>query len=435
MKQAVDFLYDIPQFTKKHSLAHTVRLMELLGNPGDGCRVIHVAGSNGKGSVCCFLSHMLLSGGKTVGLFTSPHLVDVRERFQINGALCGEAAFLAAFSRVRTAAEQMEAEGAGYPTFFEFIYAMGMLLFEEAGVEYVILETGLGGRLDATNSYSHPVLSVITSISLEHTEYLGDTIEAIAGEKAGIIKPGIPVVFDANDPASARVIREKAKEMKSLFAALMENMYEIRGFKNNFIDFSFCPDYDKKTEWTIPAAAAYQAENAALALLAMRMLSKRFPGEVPGEESLRRGMREAVWPGRMQEIAPEIYFDGAHNPSGIEKFAEAAKRLSEKDGYPPLLLFSMVKEKDYSTSVELLTKNVRWDAMAVTTIPNERGISFDTLQKLFEADTDRPVSGYADYREALAAMVRKKKPGQKLFCTGSLYFIGALLEAWKEDAQ
>ena len=436
MKQAVEFLYEIPKFTKKHSLDHTVHLMELLGNPGDHCKVIHVAGSNGKGSVCCFLYHMLLSEGKTVGLFTSPHLVDVRERFQLNGTLCSEEHFLSAYTKVKQAAEEMEKKRFGYPTFFEFIFAMGMVIFEAAQVEYIVLETGLGGRLDATNSYAHPILSIITSISLEHTEILGDTITQIAGEKAGIIKTGIPVIYDANDPEAAAVITAHARELDSPCTGLEQKMFQILEFNNNFIDFSLSTAYDKETRWTIPGSAAYQAENAALAILAMRILQHQYPMEfgLPDtEQKLHEGMLHAVWPGRMQEIAPEIYFDGAHNTSGISKFIEAAARLTSEDAYRPFLLFSMVKEKDYSTSIDMLTADISWEEMAVTTIPNERGISFEKLQKLFKEDTDRPVTGYADYREALKAMCRKKKPGQKLFCTGSLYFIGALLEAWKEN--
>ncbi len=436
MKQAVEFLYGIPKFTKKHSLAHTKYFMELLGNPGNHCKVIHVAGSNGKGSVCCFLYHMLLSEGKTVGLFTSPHLINVRERFQLNGDLCSEEQFMEAFVKVRTVAEQLDQKGLGYPTFFEFIFAMGMVLFAEAQVEYVVLETGLGGRLDATNSFAHPILSIITSISLEHTEILGDTIAQIAGEKAGIIKPGVPVVFDANDPEAAAVITARAKEMHSPCTALEKKMFQILEFNNNLIDFSLSTAYDKETRWTIPGAAEYQVENAALAILAMRILQQQCPKELSGEnseEQLHAGMKEAFWQGRMQEIAPEIYFDGAHNTSGISMFTEAVKRMTAGDMHRPLLLFSMVREKDYSTSIDMLTSDISWEEMAVTTIPNERGISFEKLEKIFEEDTDRPVTGYADYREALAAMTAKKKPGQKLFCTGSLYFIGALMEAWKEN--
>ena len=436
MKQAVEFLYGIPKFTKKHSLAHTKHFMELLGNPGNHCKVIHVAGSNGKGSVCCFLYHMLLSEGKTVGLFTSPHLIDVRERFQLNGDLCSEEQFLSAYIRVKKTAEELEQKGLGYPTFFEFIFAMGMVLFAEASVEYVVLETGLGGRLDATNSFANPVLSIITSISLEHTEILGDTIAQIAGEKAGIIKSGVPVVFDANDPEASEVIRTHAKEMHSPCTALEKKMFRILEFKNNFIDFSLSTAYDKETRWTIPGAADYQVENAALAILAMRILQQQYPSAFSGdsfEQQLHSGMKAAFWPGRMQEIAPEIYFDGAHNTSGIGMFTEAVKRLTAADSYRPLLLFSMVKEKDYSTSIDMLTADISWEEMAVTTIPNERGISFEKLEKLFEEDTERPVTGYADYREAFMAMKEKKKPGQKLFCTGSLYFIGALMEVWKEN--
>lgn len=436
MKQAVEFLYGIPKFTKKHSLAHTKYFMELLGNPGNRCKVIHVAGSNGKGSVCCFLYHMLLSEGKTVGLFTSPHLIDIRERFQINGTLCSEVQFLKAYAQVKKKAEELEEKGLGFPTFFEFIFAMGMVIFERAGVEYIVMETGLGGRLDATNSFANPVLSIITSISLEHTEILGDTISQIAGEKAGIIKPGVPVVFDANDPEASEVIRAHAKKMQSPCTALEKKMFQILEFKNNFIDFSLSTAYDKETRWTIPGAAEYQVENAALAILAMRILQQQYPEELAGEkaeEQLHAGMKAAFWQGRMQEIAPEIYFDGAHNTSGIGMFTEAVNRLTANDKYRPLLLFSMVKEKDYSTSIDMLTADISWEEMAVTTIPNERGISFEKLEKLFEADTDRPVTGYADYREAFRAMKEKKKPGQKLFCTGSLYFIGALMEVWKEN--
>lgn len=433
MKQVVDFLYEIPKFTKKNSLDHTRFLMQELGNPGSGCKVIHVAGSNGKGSVCSFLAHMLYAGEKTVGLFTSPHLVDIRERFRINGALCSEESFLDAFLRVRQAADRMKEKGLAHPTFFEFIFAMGMVIFEEAQVEYIILETGLGGRLDATNSFPSPVLTVITSISLEHTEILGDTIPLIAAEKAGIIKPGIPVVYDGNEPEASRVIETYAHQNHCFSYAVTKKMCTICEFKNNFIDFSLCSDYDKKTRWKIPFSASYQVQNAALAVTAMRVLMQQCGQPDLTEEQMRTGIAHTVWQGRMQEVAPDVYFDGAHNTSGIRVFLQSAKRLTEGDKHPPLLLFSMVKEKDYHTSVDMLVQSMEWEQIAVSTIPNERGISFEKLQKLFEKRENCPVYGYEDYREALAAMQKKKKEGQKLFCTGSLYFIGALMEAIKEE--
>ena len=433
MRQVVDFLYEIPRFTKKNSLDHTRFLMQELGNPGSGCKVIHVAGSNGKGSVCSFLAHMLYAGEKTVGLFTSPHLVDIRERFRINGALCSEESFLDAFLRVRQAADRIQEKGLAHPTFFEFIFAMGMVIFEEAQVEYIILETGLGGRLDATNSFPSPILTVITSISLEHTEILGDTIPLIAAEKAGIIKPGIPVVYDGNEPEASKVIETYAHQNHCFSYAVTKKMCTICEFKNNFIDFSLCSDYDKKTRWKIPFSASYQVQNAALAITAMRVLMQQCGQPDLTEEQMRIGIAHTVWQGRMQEVAPDVYFDGAHNTSGIGVFLQSATKLTERDKYPPLLLFSMVKEKDYHTSVDMLVQSMEWEQIAVSTIPNERGISFEKLQKLFENRENCPVYGYEDYREALAAMQKKKKEGQKLFCTGSLYFIGALMEAIKEE--
>ena len=172
----------------KHPPEHTRELLSRLGNPQEGIKIIHVAGTNGKGSVCAYLNAMLLAGGKKTGLFTSPHLVRINERFQINGEDVSDEQFLDAFLKVEKAAKEYEAEGEGHPSYFETLFLMGMLIFKEAGVEYLVMETGLGGRLDATNVVEKPLACIITSISRDHTEYLGDTLEAIAGEKAGIIK-------------------------------------------------------------------------------------------------------------------------------------------------------------------------------------------------------------------------------------------------------
>ena len=163
----------------KHPPEHTRELLSRLGNPQEGIKIIHVAGTNGKGSVCAYLNAMLLAGGKKTGLFTSPHLVRINERFQINGEDVSDEQFLDAFLKVEKAAKEYEAEGEGHPSYFETLFLMGMLIFKEAGVEYLVMETGLGGRLDATNVVEKPLACIITSISRDHTEYLGDTIEAL----------------------------------------------------------------------------------------------------------------------------------------------------------------------------------------------------------------------------------------------------------------
>ena len=181
--EAVAYIDETPKFTTKNSLEHTRECLRRLGNPQEAFRVIHVAGTNGKGSTCAFLTSMLREAGYSCGLFTSPHLIEINERFQINEVPVDNEIFLAAFHRVKEMADELVAQGSHHPTYFEMLFLMGMLIFKEAGVDYVTLETGLGGRLDATTSIENPMACVITSISMDHMEYLGNSLEEIASEK------------------------------------------------------------------------------------------------------------------------------------------------------------------------------------------------------------------------------------------------------------
>lgn len=207
-------------------MENTVELMERLGRPERSMKIIHVAGTNGKGSVCAFLSTMLVKEGKETGLFTSPHLVKINERFQINNEPVSDEDFLAAYRRVQAVVEEMQKDGFAHPTYFELLFALAMVLFKEKRMEYVVLETGLGGRLDATNMVEKPLATVITSISLDHTEILGDTIEKIAFEKAGIIKPHVPVIYDGHCKEAEQDVRN-GEELDAPAFGLHEEMYEI----------------------------------------------------------------------------------------------------------------------------------------------------------------------------------------------------------------
>ena len=191
--EATEYILYIPKFTKKNDAQHTKIFLKYLGNPQERLKVLHVAGTNGKGSVCAYLDGMLRSEGKRTGLFISPHLVKLNERISVNGEAISDQDFRAVFEKTLETVKRMEEQGLAHPTFFEFLLGMAMCAFAEAGVEYAVLETGLGGRLDATSAVERPEVCVITSIGLDHTEYLGDTLEEIAGEKAGIIRQGAPV--------------------------------------------------------------------------------------------------------------------------------------------------------------------------------------------------------------------------------------------------
>lgn len=417
-------ILSIPKFTSKNELSHTKELLRRLGDPQDRYKIIHVAGSNGKGSVCAFLDSVLRAGGKRTGLFTSPHLVSLEERFAVDGEPCSRQELIQAAQQVEEAAVSMVQEGLAHPTFFEYVFAMGMVVFARHKVEYAVLETGLGGRLDATNIVRRPALTVLTSISLEHTEILGEALEEIAAEKAGILKPGVPVVYDASLPEVENVILQKAKSLDCQPYPVRHEKIKILLNTGKKIDFSYDSGYDV-TKVSIPFGAPYQAQNAAIALQALQCLSHT---EGISKEAVRQGMASVRWKGRMQEVQQDIYLDGAHNLSGIEKFLEAVRQITEGSA---VLLFAMVKEKDYVHAVERLLIDGDWEEIVVTTVPGARGVNCEVLADIFK-DAARAqgkpvkVTGVADVAQAYAYALHCRKPGQKLFCAGSLYLIGEL---------
>lgn len=401
---AREYLLDIPFWTKKKNTLEQVRaFLEELGNPDEELQIIHVAGTNGKGSVCADLTSVLREAGYHVGTFVSPHLVDIRERFLLDGIPVSEEIFERSFQKVLSAVQIMTSRGYCHPTFFEFVFLMAMLIFQEQKPDYVILETGLGGRLDTTNVIRRPLGCVITSISLEHTQYLGDSIEKIASEKAGIIKKGIPVVYDANQPEASAVICKRAEEMASKAYGLdREDSY-------GQVDF----------------AAPYQAMNAALAVKLLQVL------EIPGvdDQVIQRGLSSVCWKGRMQKIGPGIWLDGAHNPGGIQAFIEAVRKISGTDttGQGGLqLLFAAVSDKDYGQMIEMLCRGLPIDRVTVVHLNSDRGLEPAILKELFYKNGCSQVETYENVHEALDAALRHKGEQDRLFAVGSLYLIGEI---------
>ncbi len=250
-REAIAYILEIPKFTKKNSLEHTKDFLRILGNPEKGKKIIHVAGTNGKGSVCAYMQSLLLTEKKTVGFFTSPHLVKMNERIRINGEEISDEMFLNTFDTVFAAVQKMKVDGKPHPTFFEFLFAMAMTAFADSGVEYIILETGLGGRLDATNAIDVPFLTIITSISLDHTEILGETIEEIAAEKVGILKRDVPIIYIGKEEKSAKVIREFAEKIGAPCREISKNAYEIQEITSKDIAFSITNAYYENSIWNL----------------------------------------------------------------------------------------------------------------------------------------------------------------------------------------
>ena len=424
-KEACNYIEETPKFTRKHSLSHTEECLRRLGNPEKAFRVIHVAGTNGKGSTCAFLDSCLRQAGYRTGLFTSPHLTDIRERFMISGEMVSEETFLSAFERVRILSEEMEAEGEGHPAYFEMLFLMGMLIFKENGAEIVVLETGLGGRLDATTAVRNPAACVITSISRDHMQYLGDTVEEIAGEKAGIIAPGVPVIFDASDERAASVIRKRAEELHSPAYAVRPDEICISKKGLQGIAFLYGNDYDGHNSYNITSFAEYQVMNACLAIRTLRVLAD-LSGEirVPYRQ-IWKGILETRWPGRMEMVFPGVIVDGAHNEDGVQKFLETAESFREENTTVGLL-FSAVNDKDYKSMISRIAERLAPDWCVTTEVGGSRQVPAEELAALLASAGVKDAEAVRDPREAFRIAFSKKPAEGVLFCAGSLYLAGII---------
>lgn len=418
-KEAERYILELPKVTAKNSLEDTRLFLKALGSPEEGKKIIHVAGTNGKGSVCAYLCSILKKGGYRTGLFTSPHLVEIRERFRIDGIPVTEERFLWGFRYVMERLGKMrEASGKPeyHPTFFELLFLMGISIFREEKTDFLILETGMGGRLDATNAVKSPVLTVITSIGLDHMEYLGHTVEEIAGEKAGILKPGVPVVFCGKRKNAAAVIEKRAQMLENRAVGVKEGDFFYSKLTNKSIDFSMHSRYYGYIRLKLATGAIYQAENAAIAVRCMEQIPE---GRYLTGSQIREGLEEAFWEGRMEEILPGVYVDGAHNEDGIRAFV----RSVEADGCmgSRYLLFSAVSDKNYRGMIDILKNSGLFQEAAVAGIHNIRGVEPEMLKQHFNG---MKCAFAADAQQALNDLLAKKKEEDFIYIAGSLYFAG-----------
>ena len=422
-EEAAAYIEEIPKFTKKHTLEHTKTFLKRLGNPAADRKIVHVAGTNGKGSVCAYLQAILMAEGKRTRFFTSPHLVSVNERIRVDNIQIDNETFLKVFRKVLKIVRQMVEDGIEHPSYFEFLFGMGMTAFAETDVEYIILETGLGGRLDATNAIDNPALVIITSISLDHTAILGDTIEKIAGEKAGIIKPGVPVFFDGSSKKAAEVIKAKASELGVSCREVTKNAYEIQEVHRKYIAFSRRSAYDKDVIFQVPMCGCYQAMNAELALEASEYL---LAGEEIHMDRWKEALAELHWEGRMERVGAHITVDGAHNPGAMEAFVESVKALDESERGEMVLLFSAVSDKKYDQMIEYLCENLDVKAYVVTQIEDERGVPAEELADVFRRYTDRPVYCKERLEDAVRTAMNERGKTGEIYCLGSLYLVGMM---------
>ncbi|WP_165443990.1 bifunctional folylpolyglutamate synthase/dihydrofolate synthase [Lachnoclostridium sp. Marseille-P6806] len=464
-REAEQYLNGLPRFTAKHSLADTQRCLDALGAPDRRMRILHVAGTNGKGSVCCYLSSILRCAGYRTALFTSPHLVSTRERMAVDGEWIPEDEFVRKLEQVRAAVQGI---GEELPTYFEFLFLMAMLWFAEQGAEIAVLETGLGGRLDATNAVRKKELAVITRIGLDHMQYLGNTVAAIAGEKAGILRPAVPAVCLAEPEEARAAIAGRAEELSAPLFSLRKEDWQGRSLPDRRIDFSFCYRYDLRCSGgklpcpeespaspgqalrapalsaVLPTAALYQAENAALAVCAALLLMKRedsaagsAAGLLPAvsREAIRAGLMCAHWPARMDEVLPGVFIDGGHNEDGIRAFLESAAAIPLSSGGERRLLFSAVRDKQYESMARRIAVSGLFRKIVLVPLESERGISGEELRAAAATMRAAPGNGEAPElsvesaaNQAFFGLIRSRSAADQVYAAGSLYLAGELLE-------
>ncbi len=417
-REAEEYILNIPRFAGKHTLEDTGKLLRRVTGGCVKSRIIHVAGTNGKGSVCAYLQSLLREAGFSVGLFISPHLKTMRERIRIEGEMLTEEAFTEAFSAVRALTEEEE-----HPSFFEFLFLMAMYCFQKAEPDYLILETGLGGRLDATNAVEKKEMAVITHMGLDHTEYLGDTLEKITAEKAGIFQEGARAVWFQTDDTVGEVLAKTAAKLQIPSYPVSKKDYTFLKIHHKGIDFSYRSLYYDSVRLYLRTIAAYQMENAALALRALEVLLGK---EIMTPRVMRAGLEKAFWEGRMEEVLPDVYVDGAHNEDGIRAFLETVK----EDGCAGsrYLFFGAVRDKRWEAMTERIAKSGLFTKIFPVQMKNARALSLESLQEMIEKYTGRRDGGYASAREALEAIGALKGERDRVYITGSLYLVGEIKE-------
>ena len=386
----------------RSGLGRMQRAVDLQENPEQAYPIIHVTGTNGKGSTIAFMRELFVSHGKTVGTFTSPHIVSIHDRICINGQPISDVDFIRLANQVKEM-EQRLLETHDQLSFFELLTVIALLYFKEQGVDLVLLEVGIGGLLDTTNVVTGEI-AVITSIGLDHQETLGNSLEEIAEQKAGIFKPGKTAVV-ANLAPEAQLVCQKTAEVLdvTLYQADRDFSFKSGNFSSSLADL---------TQLKLGLEGSYQEENAALALQAF-LLFMTERGEKVNEESIRRALKTTSWAGRLEPVTEHIYLDGAHNLPALERLVEFIQEKIQQ-GYQPQILFGALKRKDYSGMLGYLTDHLPDTALYVT--------SFDYQGSLEEEDLSdyHRVASYRDFIDDF-----EKSAGEKdlLFVTGSLYFI------------
>lgn len=415
MNDAIAYLNSLGLHKVKPGLERTIKLLEILGNPQEVAPSVLIAGTNGKGSVASAIASVLETQGYKTGLYTSPHLIRVSERIRTN---CNEIS-MSDLSQLILEVKQASSTLPDEPSYFEVLTVSAFLYFAQRKVDFSVLEVGMGGRLDATNVVK-PILTVITNISKDHTEYLGDSIREIAFEKAGVIKNRVPLITGAKEEALS-LIKSVAYE-NSAPISIFEKDFRVEGESTE--DFSYFGNVWNLEHLTFGLHGFYQIQNSSLAVAALESFSKLYEVNI-NEESLRKGLSSVRWEGRMEIVRrdPPLILDGAHNPSAAEALRESIEKMFP--GMKFVILIGMLSDKDHEGFMRAIYPIA--ECMIVTDVPSERGIAAKELANIAKPYVNK-IKVIDDFKEAYKEILSLQKP---VCVTGSLYLIGAIKQFFR----
>ncbi|NJJ34423.1 bifunctional folylpolyglutamate synthase/dihydrofolate synthase [Clostridioides difficile] len=422
-EEALEYISQTNKFGIRLGLENIGKLLELLGNPQETLNIIHVAGTNGKGSVCSFVSNILRECGYKVGLYTSPYLETFTERIRVNGENIPQDDVVRIIELIKEKIDIMVEQGYAYPTEFEVVTAMAFYYYSEQNVDFVALEVGLGGRYDATNIITKSLVSVIASISLDHTGILGDTIEKIAYEKAGIIKEnGVVLVYDQTDEVK-NVIKSVCNEKKAQYIEVNFDYINIKksDIDSQIYDCTVMKEIYKDLE--IKLIGEHQINNSILAMSVIKYLKDINKLEKISEESIRKGLINTKWPGRIEKIKenPIFIIDGAHNEDGAKSLAKALNK-NFKDRSLTLLI-GMLEDKDIDSVLNILLPH--FNKVITTTPNNPRAINSDILKEKVLKYVDDVTSKH-EIEDAVNYTLETSNKDDVIISAGSLYMIGTV---------
>lgn len=421
-KEAIDYIYNLNKYGMKLGLKNISALLELFDNPHLKTKLIHIAGTNGKGSTAAVLHSILQRANYKAGLYTSPHLVSFQERMKINGEYITQDEVCALLKRLKPAIRKVaHTEGCQHPTFFEVITAMAFIYFYEKKVDFAIMEVGLGGRLDATN-VCQPLVSIITHLSFDHMAQLGNTLSEIAAEKGAIIKQKTAVVCAQQLPEAAQIIKKIAQEEKAplyIFGEQFKATLESSLLKGNY--FNYTGIEQNIINLFVPLAGEYQLENTSLAIAAAELLHKM--GFIINREAIIEGVRHTQWPGRFELVRekPLTILDGAHNPDGVTQFMTNLKRLIPDKRI--IAVLGVFQDKDFTAIVKTIVTQV--NQVIITMSDNPRAAPTSVLAEEVARYMDKK---YISETDNVAAAIDKSlqiaQDDEVIIITGSLYTVG-----------